>query len=158
MAEVIVRSVGRDLYLTISGRIDEGFEGAAVLPPGLERAHDKAILHLGGVRSLASVAVRKLEQLLLSLRPMQVQLIHVSPVVALHLNLVPELTRHVSVQSARLPFACPKCGAEKLHSVPWRAGAHLKFAPSCGCGAVMALDGLAAHYLPDRDDPRAVES
>jgi len=63
--------------------------------------HTKAVVHLGGVRSLASVAVRKLEHFLLSLRPLEVQLIHVSPVVALHLNLVPALAQHVSVQSAR---------------------------------------------------------
>jgi hypothetical protein len=156
MAEVLVRSVGSDLYLTISGRVDESFDGASVLPAGALRTHTKAIVHLGGVRSLASVAVRKLEHFLLSLQPLEVQLIHVSPVIALHLNLVPELARHVSVQSARLPFICPKCGEEKLHSVPWRAGAHLKFAPACRCGIGMVLDGLAGHYLPDEDPPPAV--
>jgi hypothetical protein len=78
-----------------------------------------------------------------------VVLVHISPAIASQITMIPNLVGdHTIVESAKLPFTCPACGAEKTHSVPFRAQASVDNAPRCGCGAMMELDGLAEQYLP----------
>jgi len=75
--------------------------------------------------------------------------VHVSPAIASQLTMIPNLCgTRTTVESAKLPFTCPACGAEKTHSVPFRAGANVEHAPKCSCGAAMELDGLPEQYLP----------
>jgi hypothetical protein len=62
--------------------------------------------------------------------------------------MIPTLGGHATVESAKLPFACPQCGAEKSHSIPWRAHSAVEHAPKCTCGSLMELDGLPEQYLP----------
>ena len=131
------------MHIAITGRIDERFD-PGVVPPDVS----KIIVHLGGVQSVSSIGVRTLERFFDSLRPREVTLIHVAPSLALQAILIPQLTSHAQVQSAKLPFVCGKCQGEKNQSVPWRHDAHKQFAPTCTCGTVMELDGLADHYLP----------
>ena len=140
------RRVGEDLYITLGGRLDEHFDPGQV-GPGIKRV----ILHMAEVTSMNSVGTRALERFLDTMGESEVTLIHVSPAVALQLNLIPALTRHARVQSVKLPFLCPKCGAEKQHSVPWRADGHRKYPPKCSCGTVMGLDGIPHHYLPSEE-------
>ena len=75
-------------------------------------------------------------------------IIHISPAIASQLTMIPNLAAHTTVESAKLPFVCPACGAEKSHSVPFRANANVENAPKCSCGATMELDGLPEQYLP----------
>jgi anti-anti-sigma regulatory factor len=132
--------------LSIRGKIDEQFDA-----PPIRQGVERVVINLGAVTGISSVGVRALETYLRSLAPTRVTLIHVSAPIALQLNLVSALRALVSVESARLPFVCPGCGSERVHSVPWRATAHLRFAPVCACGQTMQLDGMAEHYLPTRD-------
>jgi anti-anti-sigma regulatory factor len=132
------------LHVTIAGKIDERFDAATVL----HDANGKVVMHLGGVRSISSLGVRAFEMFVQAL-PADVVLVHVSPAIASQLTMIPNLCGvRTTVESAKLPFTCPACGAEKSHSVPFAAGANLAHAPTCACGAVMELDGLAEQYLP----------
>jgi anti-anti-sigma regulatory factor len=135
------------LHVTISGKIDEKFDGAPVL---LEASHvaGKVVIHLGGIRSISSLGVRAFESFVTQLANREVVMIHVSPAIASQMTMIPNLCATAKIESAKLPFVCPSCGAEKAHSVPWRAGAAIEHAPRCACGSVMDLDGLAEHYLP----------
>jgi hypothetical protein len=73
----------------------------------------------------------------------------VSPAVACQIAMIPNLMpERVRVESAKLPFVCPACGAEKTHSVPFSTAQLLSHAPDCTCGARMELDGLPEQYLP----------
>lgn len=131
------------LHVTIAGKIDERFDAEAVIG----KARGKVVLHLGGVRSISSLGVRAFEHLVHALP--EVVLIHVSPAIASQLTMIPNLVGdNTKIESAKLPFTCPACGAEKTHSVPFRAGASVEHAPTCACGAVMELDGLPEQYLP----------
>jgi anti-anti-sigma regulatory factor len=132
------------LHVTIAGKIDERFDGAVVLTD----ARGKVVMHLGGVRSISSLGVRAFEIFVQAL-PADVVLVHVSPAIASQLTMIPNLCgTRTTVESAKLPFACPACGAEKTHSIPFRAQANVEHAPKCACGAVMELDGLPEQYLP----------
>ncbi len=132
------------LHVTIAGKIDERFDGAGVL----HEAHGKVVMHLGGVRSISSLGVRAFEMFVQAL-PADVVLVHVSPAIASQLTMIPNLCgTRTTVESAKLPFTCPACGAEKTHSVPFRAGANVEHAPKCSCGMQMELDGLPEQYLP----------
>jgi anti-anti-sigma regulatory factor len=133
------------LHVAISGKIDETFDGTPVL--AVKNA-PKVVLHLGGIRSISSLGVRAFEAFIAALGKREVVLIHVSAAVASQLTMIPNLCQGARVESAKLPFACPACGTEKLHSVPWRREAASRFAPVCTCGAQMALDGLPEQYLP----------
>jgi anti-anti-sigma regulatory factor len=132
------------LHVTIAGKIDERFDPAAIV----HDAAGKVVVHLAGVRSISSLGVRAFEQFVHAL-PDEVVLIHVSPAIASQLTMIPNLVgERTTVESAKLPFTCPACGAEKTHSVPFRAGAQVEHAPACSCGAKMELDGLPEQYLP----------
>lgn len=133
------------LHVTISGKIDEKFDGAPILESvqGL-----KVVIHLGGIRSISSLGVRAFESFVGALEEREVVLIHVSPAIASQLTMIPNLCATAKVESAKLPFSCPACGAEKQHSIPWRPNANVEHAPKCQCGATMELDGLPEQYLP----------
>jgi anti-anti-sigma regulatory factor len=137
------------LHVTISGKIDEKFDGTAVIeaangtgPTG------KVVIHLGGIRSISSLGVRAFESFVGALVRREVVMIHVSPAIASQIAMIPNLCLGATVESAKLPFTCPACGAEKSHSIPFRASAALEHAPKCSCGSVMDLDGLPEQYLP----------
>ena len=132
------------LHVTVAGKIDERFDGTSVI----SAASGKVVIHLGGVRSISSLGVRAFEHFLHAM-PSEVVLIHVSAAIASQLTMIPNLVgQHTHVESAKLPFVCPQCGAEKTHSIPFRAGAAYENAPACTCGALMELDGLPEQYLP----------
>ena len=138
------RSPDGTLHVTIVGKIDERFDGASVI----HDAQGKVVMHLGGVRSISSLGVRAFEHFVHAL-PEGVVLVHVSPAIASQLTMIPNLVgTATTVESAKLPFTCPACGAEKSHSVPFRARANVEHAPKCACGALMELDGLPEQYLP----------
>jgi anti-anti-sigma regulatory factor len=138
------QSTDGTLHVTVSGKIDERFDAASVITA----ASGKVVIHLGGVRSISSLGVRAFEHFVHAL-PSEVVLIHVSPAIASQLTMIPNLVgQHTRIESAKLPFVCPRCGAEKTHSIPFRAGAAVENAPACSCGAVMELDGLPEQYLP----------
>ena len=138
------KSADGTLHVTIAGKIDERFDGATVM----HDAHGRVVMHLGGVRSISSLGVRAFEIFVQSL-PGEVVLVHISPAIASQLTMIPNLCgARTTVESAKLPFNCPACGAEKTHSIPFRAGANVEHAPQCSCGAFMELDGLAEQYLP----------
>src|SRR5205814_9848136 len=116
------RSPDGTLHVTIVGKIDERFDGASVL----DDAQGKVIMHLGGVRSISSLGVRAFEHFVHAL-PADVVLVHISPAIASQLTMIPNLVgESTTVESAKLPFSCPACGAEKSHSVPFRAGANIE--------------------------------
>ena len=132
------------LHVTIAGKIDEKFDPSSVL----HDAKGKVVVHLAGVRSISSLGVRAFEHFVHAL-PDEVVLIHVSPAIASQLTMIPNLVgARTRVESAKLPFACPACGAEKSHSVPFAPGASVEHAPTCSCGTRMELDGLPEQYLP----------
>ena len=146
MVTVDKRQLGDgSLHVTITGKIDEKFDALPFLDgsgPG------KVVLHLAGVRSISSLGVRAFEDFVQRLADHEVELIHVSPAIASQITMIPNLCQSAKVISAKLPFTCPVCGAEKNHSVPWQPNASVDHAPKCDCGAQMELDGLAEHYLP----------
>src|SRR5262249_1476666 len=102
------------LHVAISGKIDETFDATPIL--AVKNA-PKVVLHLGGVRSVSSLGVRAFEAFIAALGKREVVLIHVSAAVASQLTMIPNLCQGARVESAKLPFACPACGTEKLHSV-----------------------------------------
>src|SRR6185503_5093300 len=127
------------LHVTLSGKIDEKFDPSPVLEAA---TGGKVVMHLGGIRAISSLGVRAFESLVDALSSREVVLIHVSPAIANQMTMIPNLLEKAKVESAKLPFTCPACGAEKYHSIPWRAGASVDHAPKCTCGATMDLDGL----------------
>ena len=135
------------LHVTLIGKIDEKFDGATVVEAA-SRSNGKVVMHLGGIRSISSLGVRAFEMFVESLSGHEVVLIHVAPAIASQMTMIPTLCAGAKVESARLPFVCPACGAEKSHSIPWRVSAAIENAPKCSCGAVMELDGLPEQYLP----------
>ncbi len=138
------RSPDGTLHVTIAGKIDERFDPAPVVAD----ARGKVVMHLAGVRSISSLGVRAFEMFVHAL-PSDVVLVHVSPAIASQLTMIPNLCgTRTTVESAKLPFTCPGCGAEQTHSIPWTRNANVDHAPRCACGSVMELDGLAEQYLP----------
>lgn len=132
------------LHVTIAGKIDERFDPAAVLADSAT----KVVMHLGGVRSISSLGVRAFAQFMHAMKQ-EVVLIHISPAVASQLAMIPNLMPPTArVETAKLPFVCPACGAEKSHSVPFKVAALVENAPVCTCGGKMELDGLPEQYLP----------
>jgi hypothetical protein len=135
------------LHVTLIGKIDEKFDGSTVIEAA-GRNGGKVVMHLGGIRSISSLGVRAFEMFVEALAGHEVVLIHVAPAIASQMTMIPNLCQGAKVESAKLPFVCPSCGAEKSHSIPWRANASIENAPNCSCGAVMELDGLPEQYLP----------
>lgn len=132
------------VHLTIAGKIDEKFDGGAVLGDGA----GKVVMHLAGVRSISSLGVRAFEVFVAAFEQHDVELIHVSPAIASQIAMIPNLIQKAKVVSAKLPFSCPACGVEVNHSVPYQPNASTDHAPRCACGATMELDGLPEQYLP----------
>ncbi len=136
------------VHLTVGGKIDEHFDPAPLVAGADGQVAGKLVIHLGAVRSLSSLGVRAFESFVQGL-PHEVVLIEVSPAIAAQLTMIPNLLGpRARVESARLPFVCPACGAEKAHSVSFALHAAVAEAPRCGCGAMMELDGLPEQYLP----------
>jgi hypothetical protein len=133
------------LHVTLSGKIDERFDGAPVLEA---QPKGKVVIHLAGVRSISSLGVRAFEMFIGALAGREVVMIHISPAIASQMTMIPNLCPNARIESAKLPFTCPSCGAEKSHSVPWQVRASVDHAPKCSCGAIMELDGLPEQYLP----------
>ena len=67
------------LHLTLSGKIDEKFDGQSVVDAGTST---KVVVHLAGVRSISSLGVRQFELFLASLGQRDVVMIHISPAIA----------------------------------------------------------------------------
>jgi hypothetical protein len=134
------------LHVLMSGDIDDQFDGSFILNSA--QVGKPVVLHLGGIRVISSVGVRHLDDFVSSFAPRDVSLIHISAAVAAQIVMIKGLCSSARIESAKLPFHCPSCGAESLHSVPWRPRAHVDHAPKCRCGATMELDGLAEQYLP----------
>jgi anti-anti-sigma regulatory factor len=142
--EIDARRIANDLYFTITGRIDEHFSVDAIEP-----CAGKVVVHLGGATSISSAGVRSFERFLeQAAARAPVVLIHVSSTIATQIALLPSLVANAQVQTVRLPFTCPSCGAAGVHAIPWRHDAHRRFAPECACGAAMDLDGAAEQFLP----------
>ncbi len=143
----VEKHVMRDgsLHVIMSGVIDDEFDGAQLFDA---KDAKRIVLHLGGIRSISSVGVRNLDNFVRAFAPRDVQLIHISAAVAAQLVMIPGLCGAARVESAKLPFACPGCGNEMLHSVPWKPRAHVDSAPKCNCGRMMELDGVPEQYLP----------
>ena len=135
------------LHVTIAGRIDERFDAR---DGAFRGAHaPRWSCHLGGAAiNLVARRARLRGTSCMRCRPTSCSL-HVSPAIASQLTMIPNLCgTRTTVESAKLPFTCPACGAEKTHSVPFRAGANVEHAPKCSCGSAMELDGLPEQYLP----------
>lgn len=143
------READGSLRVTLRGRIDEHFAGARAVA---EAAGGRVSIDASAVRHVSSLGVRELERFLGDLAaggpPGRVALVEVSAAIANQLVLLPTLSSGATVESAQLPFSCPRCGAERTATVPFRKGAAQTHAPACTCGARMALDGLAEQYLP----------
>lgn len=134
------------VHAALVGKIDEHFDGAAVLGPA--RNARQVILKLDGVRAISSLGVRAFEQFIRALGDRPVLLDDISPALANQLSMIPNLLGHAEVRSARLPFVCPACGAERLHSIPYHEQAVETHAPTCDCGKKMEFDGFSEEYLP----------
>ncbi len=134
------------LHVTVTGKIDEKFDPSTVI----EAAHGttKIVVHLGGIRSISSLGVRCFESFVEALSSHELVLIHVSPAIANQIAMIPNMAGTAHIESAKLPFICPACGAEKPHSIPWKPNSASDHAPKCVCGAHMELDGLPEQYLP----------
>jgi anti-anti-sigma regulatory factor len=133
------------LHVTVAGKIDEKFDGQHIIDAA---ASHKVVMHLGGVRSISSLGLRAFEHFVSLLLKGELVLIHLSPAIANQIAMIPNLCQGAKIESAKLPFVCPSCGAEKSHSVPWRPNSHVDHAPTCACGVAMELDGLPEQYLP----------
>ncbi len=134
------------LHVLMKGDIDDDFDGDFIVQSA--PAGKPVVLHLGGIRLISSVGVRNLDNFVRAFGERDVSLIHISAAVAAQLVMIPGLCGAARVESAKLPFACPGCGNEMLHSVPWKPRAHVDSAPKCNCGRMMELDGVPEQYLP----------
>ena len=135
------------LAASLVGKIDEKFDGREILArvqPG-----QRVRLKLDGIRSISSLGVRALEQFMAALGDRDVVLEDISAAVANQFTMIPNLLGRATVESARLPFVCPSCGAEEARSVPYRRDATTTHAPACSqCGHKMDFDGFSEEYLP----------
>jgi hypothetical protein len=134
------------LHVLMKGDIDDDFDGDFILHSA--PAGKPVVLHLGGIRFISSIGVRSLDNFVRAFGERDVSLIHISAAVAAQMIMIPGLCSTARIESAKLPFICPKCASEGLHSVPWKPGSHLDHAPKCTCGAAMELDGVPEQYLP----------
>jgi hypothetical protein len=138
---------GGGIRATLVGKIDEHFDGAAILRAA--QVGKPLVLRLDGVRSISSLGVRALEGFLRELGKRQVVLEDISAALANQITMIPNLLGSAHVASARLPFLCPGCGNEESRSVPYEKGAAATHAPRCSsCGAKMDFDGFSEEYLP----------
>jgi hypothetical protein len=146
MIKTEIRREGDSVTAALVGKIDEHFDGKDILATldGVRRVS----LRLEGVRSISSLGVRALEAFMASLGAREVILEEISAAVANQVTMIPNLLGSARVESARLPFVCPSCGTERLHSIPYESGAALRHAPACSCGGKMEFDGFSEEYLP----------
>jgi anti-anti-sigma regulatory factor len=133
------------LHVAVVGKIDETLDAAPLLR---EQGVASVVLDLSGIRSISSLGVRAFENFVAAFAGRKVVLTELSPAVASQLAMIPNLVGGADVESTRLPFVCPSCGAERAHSIPFQPGAATAHAPRCDCGARMELDGIAEQYLP----------
>jgi hypothetical protein len=139
---------GGRLQVAMAGKIDGSFDPREILAAAAAAA--TVVVDLAGIRTITSEGVRAFEQFIHAPELRRVVLVQLSSAVAHQLAMIPLLGQGVFVESARLPFACPACGDERMHAVAWRPGAHHD-APTCPCGTRMALDGMPEQYLPSAD-------
>jgi anti-anti-sigma regulatory factor len=145
--EVSPQSDG-SLHAKIIGKIDEHFDGKEILSAAA--GAKTVVLKLDGVRSISSLGVRALETFMRGLSDRQVFLDDISAAIANQFSMIPNLLVNAQVRSARLPFVCPACGAEQLHSIPYVNGAGATHAPNCpDCKSKMDFDGFSEEYLPN---------
>lgn len=133
------------LHVVVEGRIDSSFDGVGILK---NLKGSRVVMDLSRVQSVSSLGVFAFTRLIDSIKHCEIHFVDVSPVVARQLAILPSLFAAVRVDSARLPFSCPRCGAELEHSVPFEKGAEVAHAPACPCGTPMELDGIPEQYLP----------
>jgi hypothetical protein len=135
------------LHASLVGKIDERFDGREVLDAA--RPGQRVTLRLDGIRGISSLGVRALEQFMHHLGDREVVLLDISAAVANQVTMIPNLLGRALVKSAKLPFICPRCGAEEVRSIPYLPDAATTHAPSCSaCGARMDFDGFSEEYLP----------
>lgn len=137
------RAADGRLQVVLNGRITERFDPAPILEIA---GGEVPVLNLGGVRHVSSTGLRELERFVAAHAP--VTFVEISAAVASHLVLLPTFALHVRVESASLPFCCPRCGSEGTAVIPYAVGAARTHAPTCACGRRMELDGLPEQYLP----------
>jgi hypothetical protein len=143
----IQKQAGGAVHASIVGKIDEHFDGKDILQASKTAA--SVVLRLDGVRSISSLGVRALETFMRQLAGKTVYLDDISAAMANQFSMIPNLLGAAKVRSAKLPFVCPACGTELLHSIPYQAGAGTSHAPACpGCKAKMEFDGFSEEYLP----------
>ena len=103
------------------------------------------------MRSISSLGVRALEGFMRELGAKQVFLDDISAAMANQFSMIPNLLANAQVRSAKLPFVCPSCGTEHLHSIPYHNGAGTTHAPECpSCKTKMEFDGFSEEYLPHK--------
>jgi hypothetical protein len=148
MLEVRVKPLeGGSLHAALIGKIDEHFDGQAILTAAT--AATQVVLQLDGIRSISSLGIRALERFMLALGGRQIFLDEISPALANQLAMIPNLLGSAQVRSAKLPFVCPSCGRELQHAIPYERGAAERHAPTCSaCRAKMEFDGFSEEYLP----------
>jgi len=135
------------LHAAIIGKVDEKFDGQAILDA--VRPGQRVRLKLDGVRGISSLGVRALEQFMQRLGEREVILEEISAAVANQVTMIPNLLGRAVVISAKLPFVCPSCGAEEARTIPYERDAAVTHAPKCSsCGARMDFDGFSEEYLP----------
>jgi anti-anti-sigma regulatory factor/predicted RNA-binding Zn-ribbon protein involved in translation (DUF1610 family) len=147
MVKIEIGSDGDGLRATLSGKIDEKFDGQQILDAA--RGNQRVTLRLDGVRSISSLGVRALEFFMQKLGEREVVLEDISAAVANQVTMIPNLLGRATVKSAKLPFVCPSCGTEEARSIPYLRAATTTHAPACSsCGAKMDFDGFSEEYLP----------
>jgi anti-anti-sigma regulatory factor len=135
------------LRASIVGKIDEKFDGHEVIEK--LRPGQRVRVQLDGVRSISSLGVRALELFIERLGDREIVLEDISAAVANQVTMIPNLLGRAVVKSAKLPFACPRCGTEEPRSIPYERAAASTHAPACSqCGAKMEFDGFSEEYLP----------
>jgi hypothetical protein len=133
--------------VVIVGKIDEHFDGRDILSALAGKR--KLVMKMDGVRSISSLGVRALEAFMVSLGDREIILEEISAAMANQVTMIPNLLGSATVKAAKLPFVCPKCGAEGAFAIPYEAGATQKHAPKCPqCSAKMEFDGFSEEYLP----------
>ncbi len=134
------------VHAAVVGKIDEHFDGRDILEAAA--ASNRVTLKLDGVRSITSLGVRALESFMRALSGREIVMEEISAAMANQFTMIPNLLGDARVQTAKLPFVCPSCGNEKLHSIPYQSGAAASHAPTCDCGTKMEFDGYSEEYLP----------
>jgi predicted RNA-binding Zn-ribbon protein involved in translation (DUF1610 family)/anti-anti-sigma regulatory factor len=147
MVKIEITSDDNGIRASITGKIDEKFDGKEVLAAA--KPGQRVSLRLDGVRGISSLGVRALEHFMQKLGNRDVVLEEISAAVANQVTMIPNLLGRATVKSAKLPFVCPSCGAEEARSIPYQPNAAATHAPKCtSCGAKMDFDGFSEEYLP----------